>query len=138
MTKSDLFRASLVLLSHSPAVNGAQPATAEALYPDAVPVEFRGCESTLTCRFRIESSTSSTESLHVVRPNGVSTGTDGDANAIRNRLNFLLSNMIHQHKRIELQDLRKLDDGALAATVKVNGTNLNADPVLNELMLNQK
>ena len=45
-----------------------------------------------------------------------------------------MSNMIHQHKRIELQDLRKLDDGTYAATVKVNGMDVSADPILNNLM----
>jgi hypothetical protein len=105
---------------------------------NVVPAEFRGCESARACRFWIETLAPFTESLSTVRPNGVSPGTDGEATAIRNRLNFLMSDMIHQHKRIELQDLRKLDDGSYAATVKVNGTNLNADPVLNELKLNQK
>ena len=49
-----------------------------------------------------------------------------------------MSNMIHQHKRIELQELRKLDDGTYAATVKVNGMDLSADPILNDLMQTSK
>jgi hypothetical protein len=130
----------LALLNHSPVVHGAQPNTSEVSHRGTVPAEFRGCESARTCRFRIESSTSSTESLHVVRPNGVRAGTDGDTTAIavRNRLNFLMSNMIHQHKRIELQELRELDDGAYAATVKVNGMDVSADPILNDLMQTSK
>ena len=132
---TELFSIGAVLasLSNSPLVHGAQPATLEVRHPDAVPADFRGCESARTCRFRIESPTPLTESLHVVRPNGVLVG-DGDANAMRNRLNFLMSNMIHQHKRIELQELRKLDDGTYAATVKVNGMDVSADPILNDLM----
>ncbi len=65
---------------------------------------------------------------------------DGDATAVavRNRLNSLMSNMIHQHKHIELKDLRKLDDGAYAATVKVDGIDVSADPILNDLMETQK
>ena len=130
----------LASLNYSPAVHGGQPATSEVSHPDAVPAEFRGCESARTCRFWIESSTPVNESLYVVRPNGVSTGMDGDATAIavRNRLNSLMSNMIHQHKRIELQELRKLDDGTYAATVKVNGMDLSADPILNDLMQTSK
>ena len=130
----------LALLNHSPAARGAQPATSKVSHPDTVRAEFRGCESARTCRFRIESSTPVNESLHVVRPNGVSTGKDTDATAIavRDRLNFLMSNMIHQHKRIELQELRKLDDGTYAATVKVNGIDLLADLVLNDLMETSK
>jgi hypothetical protein len=53
--------------------------------------------------------------------------------AVRDRLNALLSNMIHQAKHIELHDLRKLDDGTFAATVTVNGIDLASDPVLAEL-----
>jgi hypothetical protein len=85
----------LALLNDSTEVHGAQPTKAEVSHPTAVLAEFRGCESSRTCRFRIESSTPSTESLHVVRPNGVSTGTGNDATAIvvRNRLNALMSNI---------------------------------------------
>jgi hypothetical protein len=116
------------LLSHSPAVHGAQPG--------AVLAEFRGCESVRTCRFQIESSTPSIKSLLVVRPNGVSTEMydDATAMAVRNRLNSLMSSMIHQHKRIELEDLRKLDDGTYAATVKVDGMDVSEDATLNDLV----
>ena len=126
----------LVVLNHSPAVYGGEPATSETSHPDAVPAEFRGCESARKCRFRILSSTSLTESLLIVQPDGVSAGRDGSATdlAVRNRLNALMSSMIHQHKPIDLQDLRKLDDGIYGATVKVNGMELSADPTLKDLM----
>ncbi len=136
-----LFSASalLDLLSHATAY-GAQSGTSEVSHPDLVLAKFRGCETARTCRFWIESSIPLNESLHVVRPNGVSTGKEGDASAlaVRDRLNFLLSDMIHQHKRIELQDLRELDDGAYAATIKVNGMDLSADPILKDLMQTSK
>jgi hypothetical protein len=124
-----LFSASALLawLIHAPAAHGAQPG--------AVPAEFRGCESGRMCRFQIESSTPSIKLLLVVRPNGVSNAMNDDATAIalRNRLNALMSSMIHQHKRIELEDLSKLDDGTHTATVKVDGIDVSADATLNDL-----
>lgn len=126
----------LVLSGHSPTVQSAQLIASDDSHPDAVPAEFRGCESAQTCRFQIESSIPLTESIYVVLPNGVLAGMDKDARgiAVRNRLNFLLSNMIHQHKRIELEDLRKLENGTYAATVKVNGMDVRADPILKDLV----
>jgi hypothetical protein len=96
-----------------------------------VEAEFRGCESAGWCRFRIEAA----QSLVRVRPAGVPQSSVGDATAIavRNRLNALLSNMIHQAKLIVLHDLRQLDDGTFTATVTVTGVNLAADPILAEL-----
>ena len=133
-----LFSAStlLALLNYSATARGAEPIPSDVSYSIPVPAEFRGCKSARKCRFRILSSTSLTESLLVVQPDGVSAGRDGGATdlAVRNRLNALMSNMIHQHKRIELQDLRKLDDGIYGATVKVNGMELSADPILKDLM----
>ena len=73
--------------------------------------------------------------MHRVRPDGVSR-TPGDAAisiAVRDRLNALLANMIHQAKRIVLEDLRELDDGTFAATVTVNGEDVASDPTLLEL-----
>ena len=70
-----------------------------------------------------------------MRPDGV-LRTPGDAAisiAVRNRLNALLADMIHQAKRIVLHDLRELDDGTFAATVTVNGVNVESDPILLEL-----
>ena len=96
-----------------------------------VEAEFRGCESAGWCRFWIESR----ESLVRVRPDGVPQMPDGDTTsiAVRNRLNALLSNMIHQAKHIVLRDLHELDDGTFTATVTVTGVNLAADPILAEL-----
>jgi hypothetical protein len=96
-----------------------------------VEAEFRGCESAGWCRFWIESP----ESLVRVRPDGVpqSSVRDATSNAVRNRLNALLSNMIHQAKHIVLHDLHELDDGTYTATVTVTGVNLAADPVIAEL-----
>jgi hypothetical protein len=52
---------------------------------------------------------------------------------MRDRLNALLSDMIHQAKHIELHDLRKLNDDTFAATVTVNGANVASDPIVLEL-----
>ena len=124
--------AAVILLYIVFVVRGAQPVSPEDSPDDTVAAEFRGCESARTCRFVVDSSTTFTNSLYVVRPNGVLVGDVPDANsiAIRNRLNSLMSNMIHQNKRIELQDLSKLDDGTYIANVKVNGIDLSADPLL--------
>jgi hypothetical protein len=96
-----------------------------------VEAEFRGCESGGWCRFWIDSP----ESLVRVRPDGVPQSRVGDATsiAVRNRLNALLSNMIHQAKLIVLHDLHELDDGTFTARVTVTGVNLAADPILAEL-----
>jgi len=100
-----------------------------------VEAEFRGCESAGWCRFRINPSDSLTESLIRVRPEGIprTPSVDTTSIAVRNRLNALLSNMIHQAKHIVLHDLHELDDGTFAARVTVTGVNLAADPVLVEL-----
>ena len=60
-------------------------------------------------------------------------GDDAISIAVRDRLNALLADMIHQAKHIELHDLRELDDGTFTASVTVNGVNLAADPILLEL-----
>ncbi len=108
----------------------AESATAKK-NAEQVEAEFRGCESAGWCRFRIESP----DSLVRVRPDGVPRMAGGDATsiAVRNRLNTLLSNMIHQAKHIVLHDLHELDDGTFTATVTVTGVNLAADPILAEL-----
>lgn len=101
-----LFSTSAILASllYSLDTDGSQLDGSEAFYLAAVSAEFRGGESAYSCRFWIASSPSMVESLFVVRPNGLSIETRGEAIAIavRNRLNSLLSNMIHQHKRIAL------------------------------------
>jgi hypothetical protein len=101
----------------------------------AVEGQFRGCAAAGWCRFWIEPLTASTEPLHRVRPDGVVQVLDGDALsiAVRDRLNALLANMIHQAKHIVLHDLRALDDGTFAAKVTVNGVDVASDPTLLEL-----
>lgn len=100
-----------------------------------VEAEFRGCESAGWCRFRIEAPDAHAQSLVRLWPDGVTRVAAGDpaAPALRNRLNALLSNMIHQAKHIVLHDLRRLDDGTLAALVTINGADLAADPLVVEL-----
>ena len=100
-----------------------------------VEAEFRGCESAGWCRFWIDAADPSAALLYRVRPDGIARIPVENAmsTAMRNRLNALLSNMIHQAKRIMLNDLRKLDDGTFAATVTINGANLAADPMVVEL-----
>ena len=97
-------------------------------------VEFRGCDTAGWCRFWVDLP-DSTQSMVRVRPNDVlrMSGDDALSTAVRNRLNALLSDMIHQAKHIDLNDLRKLDDGTFTATVTVTGVALASDPVLVEL-----
>ena len=69
---------------------------------------FRGCESTGWCAFSIESLDPLATSIYRVYPDGVKRTPD-DAKrsvAVRDRLNALLASMVHQHKRIVLNDLR--------------------------------
>ncbi|HKB81895.1 MAG TPA: hypothetical protein VKD04_01680 [Burkholderiales bacterium] len=115
-------------------IHAQLPASDDA-HATQIEAEFRGCESAGWCRFWIESPDRSAQSQYRVRPDGIPRRRGGDAIsiAVRNRLNALLSNMIHQAKHIVLHDLHKLDDGTFAATVTVNGVNLAADPILLEL-----
>ena len=125
-----------LLASHSPALLSAQPITAGAAREPSVPAEFRGCESVRLCRFWIEWPALPTESLLLVRPNGIVIAANNNTTgiAVRNRFNVLMSNMIHQYKTIELRDMRKLDDATYSATVIVDGVELSADPVVSDLM----
>lgn len=111
---------------------GAEPSS---LRPQVLEARFRGCESAGWCRFSIAPSDPSSESLYRVRPAGIPPvwGDERRSAAVRDRLNALLADMIHQHKRIVLRDLRELGDGTYAATVLVNGANVAQDPVLAEL-----
>ena len=113
----------------------ADPAVSRPGHADPVEAEFRGCDSAGWCRFWIEPLHPSEEPLCRVRPDGVLRMPDDAAIsiALRNRLNALLANMIHQVKHIVLEDLRELDDGTFAATVTVNGVNVESDPILLEL-----
>jgi hypothetical protein len=96
--------------------------------PGAAVAQFRGCESAQVCRFWIE-SLAPERALLRVRPIGI----DADGAVARDRLNALLSNMIHQHKRIELRELHRLGDDLFAALIIVNGSDVAADPVLRAL-----
>lgn len=115
------------------AVAHAQPT--RNLHPGPLPAEFRGCDATGSCRFVFETSGLQALQPHPVRPEGVPHGAPDDtiAIAVRDRLNALMSSMIHQHKRIVLHDLRALDDGSLAARVTVNEAEVARDPILLEL-----
>jgi len=113
----------------------ADPPVHYVAHADPVEAQFRGCDSAGWCRFWIEALHPSEESLYRVRPNGVLRTPDDAAIsiAVRNRLNTLLANMIHQNKRIVLHDLLELDDGTFAATVTVNSEDVASDPTLLEL-----
>ena len=109
-----------------------------ASHIESVEAQYRGCESAGWCRFWIQPLDPLAQSLHRVRPNGISR-MPGDGTisiAVRDRLNALLASMIHQHKQIILHDLRELGDGTFAAAVTVNGANLASDPILVELRAN--
>ncbi|MEO8159641.1 MAG: hypothetical protein ABI648_17720 [Betaproteobacteria bacterium] len=112
------------------------PSCAESAAVAPVEAKFRGCESAGWCRFSIDSADSFAGPVYRVRPAEVprTTGEEALSTAIRDRLNALLSDMIHQAKHIVLHDLRKLDDGTFSATVTVNGVDsLASDPILEEL-----
>ncbi|HEX4986098.1 MAG TPA: hypothetical protein VFV71_08535 [Burkholderiales bacterium] len=113
-----------LLILHLPLTLRAEP----------VPAQFRGCDAAGWCRFRVESP-DPTQPLYRVRPDGVPAmhGNDASSIAVRNRLNALMSDFIHQAKHIVLHDLRELGDGTFAASVTVTGIDLASDPVLVEL-----
>jgi hypothetical protein len=100
-----------------------------ALDGNDVAAQFRGCDAAGWCRFSVEPGS---ESVYRVRPDGVAWGPDGSdsAVAVRDRLNALLSSMIHQHKRIVLIGARRLEDGSYEATVIVNEADVANDEVL--------
>jgi hypothetical protein len=113
----------------------AGPPVHYVAHAEPVEAEFRGCDSAGWCRFWIEPLHPSEKSIYRVRPDGVLRIPDDAAIsiAVRNRLNTLLADMIHQNKRIVLHDLRELDDGTFAATVMVNSEDVASDPILLEL-----
>jgi hypothetical protein len=126
--------AALLGLVFVPVAAGADQAASLPL--DRAGVRYGGCESQGWCRFWIEPPHASSQSVYRVRPDGVPY-TPGDevlSRTVRDRLNALLASMIHQHKRIELLDVRALDDGTHAATVIVNGADVSSDPILRELL----
>ena len=118
-----------------PLLVGAEPSASHVRRTDALEAEFRGCDAAGWCRFQIESLDLPRGLLYRVRPDGVTSAPCQGAAcvAVRDRLNALLSNMIHQAKRIELHDLRELGDGTFAATVTVNGQGVASDPILVQL-----
>ena len=127
--------AALLGLLSVPTTIHAEPPALHRERAAQVEAQFRGCESAGWCRFWVEPPHPLAESLYRVRPDGVPpTPSDNAISiAVRDRLNALLANMIHQSKRIVLLDLRELDDGTFAATVIVNDANLASDPILLEL-----
>ena len=130
-----LFAAAFLGLLSVPMTICAEPPARQPGHAEPVEAQFRGCDSAGWCRFWIEPLHPSGKSLYRVRPDGVLRMPDDPAIsiAVRNRLNALLADMIHQSKRIVLHDLRELDDGTFAATVTVNGANVESDPILLEL-----
>jgi hypothetical protein len=129
-----LFTLTAVCVLIAPTSVRAQTPASVRTSPLIQDVQFRGCDSAGWCRFWID-AVDPTLSLVRVRPNDVlqMSGDDALSIAVRNRLNALLSDMIHQAKHIDLNDLRKLDDGTYTATVTVTGVALASDPVLAEM-----
>jgi hypothetical protein len=127
--------AALLGLLSVPLTISADPSAPHPARTEPLEAEFRGCDSAGWCAFRIESLHPSEESVLRVRPDGVARmpGDTAISIAVRDRLNALLANMIHQSKRIELHGLHELDDGTFAATITVNGANPASDPILLEL-----
>ena len=127
--------AALVGMLFLPMTISAESPASRASHNEPVEAQFRGCESAGWCRFWIEPPDPTVESMHRVRPDGVSRmpGDDAISIAVRDRLNALLASMIHQHKQIVLHHLRELGDGTFAATVTVNGAKVASDPILLEL-----
>lgn len=105
-------------------------ASAEPILPP-IAAGFRGCEDSGWCRFWFELPGQTAPALHSVLPDGVP--LEARSAALRDRLNALLADMIHQHKRIELHALRTREDGGLAATVTVTGVALADDGILTQL-----
>lgn len=104
---------------------------------EPVTAQFCGCESAGWCKFWVEPRDALQEPVRRVRPDGIPEmrGDDAISIAVRDRLNAMLSSFVHQHKRIVLYDLRELDDGTFAATVTVNESELESDPILQELLV---
>ncbi|UCH49008.1 MAG: hypothetical protein JSU95_04225 [Betaproteobacteria bacterium] len=110
-------------------------AETQAKASESFAVRYRGCQSGGWCRFEIETAASGTQSLYRVYPDGIARDAENQAVAIaiRNRLNALLANMIHQYKHVELRELRSVGEGYFAAIVIVDGNDVASDPILLEL-----
>jgi hypothetical protein len=112
----------------------AAPGDAAKVHAGPVEAHFRGCQSAGWCRFWIDSLSGTPPSLYPVYPDGVLRKSDeAYSTAVRDRMNALLVNMIHQYKRIELRDLRSVGDGFFAAVIIVDGNDVASDPILLEL-----
>jgi hypothetical protein len=98
---------------------------------EGVEAQFRGCSTTGWCCFYLDGS----EKLRRIRPDGIAYASENSPRsvAVRDRLNALLSSMIHQHKRIVLRDLRDAGDRMYSATVIVNEADVAQDEVLRSL-----
>jgi hypothetical protein len=127
--------AALLALLSVPMTSRADPPALHPRFAEPMDAQFRGCESAGWCWFWIESADPLAASLYRVHPDGVPRAPRDDAirTAVRDRLNALLANMIHQSKHIVLRDLRESDDGTFAAAVTVNGADVASDPILLEL-----
>ena len=96
--------AALVGMLFLPMTISAESPASRASHNEPVEAQFRGCEAAGWCRFWIEPPDPTVESMHRVRPDGVSRmpGDGAFSIAVRDRLNALLASMIHQHKQILL------------------------------------
>jgi hypothetical protein len=92
-----------------------------------VDASFRGCSAAGWCQFALARGAELPGGLVRVRPDGVAVAP---GNALRDRLNALLADMIHQHKHIELRDLRRVDADLYAARVLVHGIDIGTDAEL--------
>ena len=102
--------------------------------PGPMQARFRGCQSYGWCSFWIESRDPQATSLYRVYPAGVEYAANDSAAAVRNRLNALLSSMVHQHKRIVLYEFRQVEAGSYTAIVTVNEEDVAMDPVIRSLL----
>lgn len=125
-----IFRATRLFIAAALALCAGLRASAQTSV-EGVEAKFRGCDAAGWCRFTVEGS----ETLDRVRPDGVLYAPENYAISVlvRDRLNALLSSMIHQHKRIVLRGLREAGDGMYSARVIVNEADVTQDEVLRSL-----
>jgi hypothetical protein len=131
-----LLSAAMLICSTSLSVAPLHAAHTDAAPIHAGPVQaqFRGCDSAGWCRFWIDSLGGAPPALYRVYLDGIARSSDEVYSiAVRDRLNALLANMIHQYKRIKLHGLRDVGEGFFAAVIIVNGNDVASDPILLEL-----
>ena len=128
----DARKKTVLALAFLGAVAVVTPAQSQPELGGPFDARFRGCVAAGWCTFWIESLDPFADSLYRVYPQGVSLSTDDKHRliALRDRLNALLSSMVHQHKRIVLYDLREVGDGRYAAVITVNEADIALDPVV--------